>query len=205
VNSPNAAFDNPFATRWVAPGALPFVFPSGSGVMLLVDALRKEDWRGAIVGPHGCGKSTLLATMVPLLGELAWDVEQVVLREGERVLPHRALDGKRGDAKRMVVVDGWEQLRPWTRRRVARRCRRAGWGLLVTCHMPTNIPSLLEIEPDLATAQAIVAKLTDGRKATVPFELLAASFHQHRGNLREVLFELYDWYERCQRNNRNDA
>ena len=56
---------NPFATRHVRPGAIPFHFPAETSAAQLVARLRELNWRGAIVGPHGSGKSTLLVALAP--------------------------------------------------------------------------------------------------------------------------------------------
>ena len=59
--------DNPFSTRYTRPGAIPFRFPPGTSADGLVEQLRRQQWRGAIVGPHGSGKSSLVAALVPPL------------------------------------------------------------------------------------------------------------------------------------------
>ena len=60
--------DNPFSTRRISPGAIPYVLPPGENAYALVDRLRQAGWWGEIVGPHGSGKSTLLATLADALG-----------------------------------------------------------------------------------------------------------------------------------------
>ncbi len=61
--SPLDASDNPFCTRWVRPGAIPFLFPPGENAEELADRLRQAGWWGEITGPHGSGKSALLAAL----------------------------------------------------------------------------------------------------------------------------------------------
>lgn len=64
---------NPFATRYVAPGALPWIPPLQQSLPELAIRFQQElGRRAAIIGPHGSGKSTLLTQLVPLLGELRW-------------------------------------------------------------------------------------------------------------------------------------
>src|SRR5579859_6457327 len=58
---------NPFSTRCVRPGAIPFRFPPGESAATMVDRLERQGWWGQIVGPHGSGKSTLLAALLPEL------------------------------------------------------------------------------------------------------------------------------------------
>ena len=81
---------NPFATRFVRPGAIPYRFANG-----LVGrdraSLRQHDWRGEIVGPHGSGKSTLVQTLIPPLKEAGRDVRLFVCRRVNRDCPLPAL------------------------------------------------------------------------------------------------------------------
>ena len=58
-----SASENPFCTRRISPGAIPYIFPPGENAETLVDRLRQAGWWGEITGPHGSGKSTLLAAL----------------------------------------------------------------------------------------------------------------------------------------------
>jgi hypothetical protein len=83
--------DNPFATCWTRPGALPFHFPHGIDADQLIAKLAGQSWRGAIIGPHGSGKSTLLETLKPALAAAGRSAIQITLRDGQRHLPRAAL------------------------------------------------------------------------------------------------------------------
>ncbi|MBX3423593.1 MAG: hypothetical protein KF752_18710 [Pirellulaceae bacterium] len=61
---------NPFATRYVAPGRLPWVESDGVTLRHLQQQLERLNGRAQILGPHGSGKSTLLSHLVPLLGNV---------------------------------------------------------------------------------------------------------------------------------------
>ncbi len=63
----NSSEHNPFATRHVRPGAIPYRFAPGSAAEGVVERLAAADWQGQIIGPHGSGKSTLLATLLPAI------------------------------------------------------------------------------------------------------------------------------------------
>lgn len=199
---PSADPTNPFATRYTRPGAVPFLFPAGRSAEQLVDELARAGWTGAIVGPHGSGKSTLLAALEPVLARRGRRVLRWTLRDGQSALPRgwwRAV-GDAPDA--LVVVDGYEQLGRWGRWDLTRRCRRRGWGLLVTCHQPVGLPTLYRIENRLEDVARVVGALLAGldanarRMLQVPSDVIAESFHRRGGNCREVLFDLYDWVER---------
>jgi energy-coupling factor transporter ATP-binding protein EcfA2 len=98
-----------------------------------------------------------------------------------------------------IVVDGYEQLR-WLQRTVLKwQCRRRGAGLLVTAHDDLGLPPLWKTETSAELTQRVVAGLLGERGAGWVIEdQVERLFATHRGNLREVLFALYDLYEQRQ-------
>ena len=63
---------NPLATRYVAPGKIPWHSHRGPTLgQLHSKFVGQLHCRAAIVGPHGSGKSTLLEHLVPMLGTIA--------------------------------------------------------------------------------------------------------------------------------------
>src|SRR5437016_5663581 len=78
---------NPFSTRFVRPGALPFRFSAGQTAASLVARLHELHWRAQIVGPHGTGKSTLLAALLPEIEAAGQQVRAIALHDGQRSLP----------------------------------------------------------------------------------------------------------------------
>ena len=73
----HAPRSNPFSTRFVRPGAVPYLFAPGQSADGLVRRLAGFGWRGQIIGPHGSGKSTLLAALAEPLaraGRRSWTV-----------------------------------------------------------------------------------------------------------------------------------
>ena len=197
MNDDSAPVDcgNPFTTRRTRPGAMPFLFPPGCNADTLIAALASGGWRGAIVGPHGSGKSALLATLVPAIEQAGRRVLQTTLHDGQRAMPPGWDDGAAAGEPAVVVVDGYEQLSRWSRSRLARTCRRRDWGLLVTSHAPVGLPIIRQTEPDLDVARQVVAELTRHLSHPIPDAEIAARFEKHRGDLREMLFDLYDYCE----------
>jgi hypothetical protein len=194
--------NNPFASRRVRPGAIPFQFPSGVDAAELVARLARLEWRGAIIGPHGTGKSTLLATLAPELARARRAVRSITLHNGQRRLPQEFVATLQIDRDGLVVVDGYEQLSCWSRRRLQRRCRAVGAGLLVTAHGSTTLPLLFRTAPDLKLAGRIVDRILaapEHRTVAIASADVRRAWTKHGGNLREVLFDLYDVCER-QRN-----
>ncbi|MCP4811033.1 MAG: hypothetical protein GY888_00870 [Planctomycetaceae bacterium] len=185
---------NPFATRWTQPGACPFLFPGEMTIHQLAIQLREQQGWGQIVGPHGSGKSTLLATLVPELERPPCHIACYRLHQGQRQLPVSFQDP---DLRRcnQVIVDGMEQLSRWARYRLKQFCRRTGKGLLVTTHRSLGLPNLLSMQPNLLTAQRIVAFLQRHHDKVISDDDVRHYYPHDTHNLRELLFDLYDLFE----------
>ena len=184
---------NPFATRFVRPGAIRYLFPEGQTEEGLVEKLRTNGWWGEIVGPHGTGKSTLLASLIPALELAGRNIVRFMLSEGERKLPLANAESTDWNGSTQLVIDGYEQLSWWSRSRIKSLCRKRGAGLLVTAHQPMGLPLLATTEPSVELARRVVAQLLAGDK-TLSDEDVAKAFAQQQGNVRETLFALYDLY-----------
>jgi hypothetical protein len=104
-----------------------------------------------------------------------------------------------------VIVDGYEQLSWLERWRLARRCRRAKVGLLVTCHFQTRVPTLIRLAPDLPLVEQLVADLAARASTPVTGSDVVASLGRHGSNVREVFFDLYDRHEGLRRVERTCA
>lgn len=185
---------NPFSTRCVRPGAIPFLFADGTEAGSLLERLRASGWWGQIFGPHGSGKSTLLASLRPLWEAEGRSTVWVELHDGQRRLPRDAAAASLS-AGTQLAIDGYEQLSRWTRAALARQCRRTGCGLIVTAHADAGLPTLWETAPDWATARRLVAHLAPDGSWLPDEPELARLFAGHGGNVREFLFAMYDLYE----------
>ena len=187
--------ENPFSTRHVRPGVVPFLFPGDQTAETLVDRLQKNGWWGQVVGPHGSGKSALLATLLPAVEHSGRCTCLIELHDGQRRLPagfSRTFDLK---PSTLLVVDGYEQLGRFQRFRLKRFCRRGGFGLLVTAHTSVGLPELFRTTAELAVVQRLVEQFQCECTFHVTQSEVAERFSQHAGNVREVLFDLYDLYE----------
>ena len=93
---------NPFASRFIRPGAVAFhvrhlqcgVDDAESLASEIVSILRRSSC-GAIVGPHGSGKSTLIASLHPFLATEFGRVRELVLRDPTQIetIDHRVAVG----------------------------------------------------------------------------------------------------------------
>ncbi len=156
-------WQNPFSTCFTQPGALEFDFAGSGSVAQLVDQLRDQGWWGQIVGAHGTGKSTLLAALAPALRQAGRQLITCALHAGERQLPaEQRTELRECPQQAVLVVDGYEQLRWWTRKRLQWQCRHYSCGLLVTTHRDCHLPTLYQTKPDLQLVQHLVARLQRG-------------------------------------------
>ncbi len=196
----DSAFDwfvdeNPFATRAVRPGAIPYHFSAEGSPTALLAALEQADWWGEIIGPHGSGKSTLLQTLIPQLEAAGRHPRLYTLGRGQKSLPATPADLQSWDADTQVVVDGYEQLGRRNRSLVHSTCRRRGSGLLATAHRSLGLTTLWQTSTSLDLAVELVHELLPSEVDCIRDDDVRSCFQKHAGNLRDVFFELYDLYE----------
>lgn len=194
--APRPAAENPFSASRVRPGAIPYVFPEGEDVDDLVERLSASGWRGQIVGRHGSGKSALLATLIPAVERAGRRPLLIELHDGARRLPVDLARVPDLGPDTLVIVDGYEQLSRWSRWRVNRFCRGRGMGLVVTAHAPVGLPQLFSTSTSVELACRVVDRLFGDGQSPVPAEEVERRFAANQGNVREMLFDLYD---HCQR------
>lgn len=185
---------NPFATSRTRPGAIPFRFPDGQTADGLLAVLESHDWRGQIVGPHGSGKSTLLASLAPLWQHRGRTALSITLHHGQRTLPAAVFAGD-VDSRTQVVIDGYEQLGYWQRRRLRRLYRKTGCGLLVTSHRSVGLPTVYQTCIDQQILTHIINGLASNHTWNADPTLLSRLMASYQGNVREILFHLYDVVE----------
>ncbi|RMF93248.1 MAG: hypothetical protein D6741_13905 [Planctomycetota bacterium] len=187
--------ENPFVARLVRPGAIAYLPPPDVDLEHLIDRFFALQCRGSIVGPHGTGKSAFTAEFARRLTERRKEVVFVELHQAANRLPDRTF--ARAVPGAVMVVDGYEQLSVVVRRSLRAWTRLRGCGLFVTCHRPLGLPVLYRTRPDREQARRIVAHLQQSHEAPSLIEPadVDAAFDRHEGNLREIMFDLYDLYE----------
>lgn len=184
---------NPFCSRNIRPGTLPFYFPDGASLAQLCDRLAACGGRGQIVGPHGSGKSALLAALIAALVAQGRNIVHVELHDGQRTLPRGFWASVDLSQPSVLAIDGCEQLSWWQRHKAFGLARRHGAGLIVTTHRVLNLPLLYRSAPSADVAVHIAAALQGDRPLITEAEVRQA-FASQRGDLREMLFALYDLY-----------
>lgn len=179
---------NPFCSERVQPGAIPFFLPEGQSLPSLLQLLADSGMWGQIIGPHGSGKSALLSHLAQTARALGW-----------RVCAFRSPSVPRFADASNLFADEWESYSAWRRLYLRAVCRRRGVGLLVCAHRDRGFPTLWSTGITLETTRRITDYLLDGWQAERPSDALLNDLYvRHQGNLRLILFSLYDWYESCQ-------
>ena len=188
------ARDNPFATDRV----LRIRYrPQGCTWEELLTRLAYLRYRAAIVGPDGTGKTTLLEDLESRLATLGFTPKPLRLDEAHRRFAPdfaRVFFAQLGP-RDIILLDGAEQMSRWAWWRFRSLSRKAG-GLVITSHRPGLLPTLLEARTTPELLHEIVSDLL-GAQAEAVRHQTRHLFHQHRGNLREVLRELYDCFAEC--------
>lgn len=190
---------NPFATRRTRPGMIPYLFNDQLTAAKLVLRLKQHRWMGQIVGPHGSGKTTLLESLLSICTTELDQVRRITLRKGQRKLPlaSRALKDFRPGT--LLVIDGYEQLGRLSRLWLKWQVRRRQLGLLVTTHTPVSLPLLYRTPSTPQLTHAVVRQLAEAEESGITDADIRSAHDRHSGNLREVLFELYDLFQDRQR------
>lgn len=200
---------NPFCTRFFQPGAIPFFFPPPMTLDKLVERIEScYDPRLAIVGPHGSGKSTLVQHLLdhPQFNKSAQVIGHVRFSAGDTSaerwkLTHRALRKSAAEKPSYLLVDGWEQMDRWLQWWVRWRATRRSARILATSHsLPKHFIKIWGTQVDHPVEQHVLEHILREAASGINRETLVASqawqnSRKKRGqNLRESLFDMYDWY-----------
>ena len=197
---------NPFSTRFIQPGALPYEFFGQTNANALAQRLLSlRSKRGMIVGPHGSGKSTLVQSLFEPISLLAPAARLHPLRfSSDKVTNRIALRERKNWANgSIVILDGYEQLPFWTRMFVEWMVRGKAATLLVTMHKPRlGFELLWQTTTDNRTAEWVIGQLLpeNEREETIVRLMRSpdwtASRMRNGENLRESLFDMYDWWQK---------
>lgn len=182
---------NPFSTRFIRPGSIPYRFAENESAAGLAEKLAAQEWRGCIIGPHGTGKTSLLLALEPEIKRL-----------GKR--PHHVTLGASNSgpwwpsvpwsADTLLIIDGYEQLSLIARAMLRWQCWQTSTGLLVTSHTPVGLPLLVQTEATWELATELVRRLWDSADE-LPWEAIESTWRQHPGDMREFLFGMYHLYQ----------
>ena len=199
---------NPFCTRFVRPGAIPYHFASDdNGLDSLCQSLQVAR-RGLIVGPHGSGKSTLLQSMLPLLRQRFVRVEHLQLLANPYASPWNGLRQKQQNwsvirdsltglsSHDLLIIDGIEQTFTQHRIRLLRPSKHQSPLILGTSHRRLlGLPVLFETSIDrhqiIRLTKQLIRNCPDPVAGLV-HQKLANHDWERTTNLREFWFDCYD-------------
>lgn len=100
----------------------------------------------------------------------------------------------------LLIIDGYEQIRVWQKAHLVIAAARVGCKLLISTHAPT--PGFVTVWQTTMNAEVEAHVLRTMLGADAPIdpqfvmatEAWQASRARHGQNLRESLFDMYDWY-----------
>ncbi len=208
---------NPFCTHFTRPGVIPFYAADhlpADDVFLqaIVDGLSASAC-GAIVGPHGSGKSTLLESLMPLLTKRFSTISRLQLHGCESTsllkrlqhahrLAHQIRTRQNIAAHAidsLIIIDGYEQLLPWTRWQTRSWVRRYSHSILATSHQEVRgFETLMRTrvtEPLIRALTLDLVQRTSPPLVTTLNAELDSRDLSRLSNVRELWFELYDFVQ----------
>ncbi len=192
---------NPFSTRFIQPGAIAYHrFDGGSVAQLAQQFLGLPSKRGSIIGPHGSGKSTLIASLVQEINSQRPDLRIQQLRFSTIESASKSLNNSIRDWSHssIAILDGYEQLKTWSRIKIAWTARIKSIHVLATAHQTIpSFESLWVTSVSETSSQWVVEQLLKdwgGPSHLLKSEEWALSRAKHGQNLRESLFDMYDWW-----------
>ena len=186
-------FQNPFSTRFVQPGAIPWLATDIS-LRAVLFRLYDVDNRAIICGPHGSGKSTILSHLASVAQREGLKVHCLRIRSWIDAIRVMRVFATINPKQSLVSVDSWELLGflGWF------LCQFAdfrGLCVVVTVHERpwwNNWPVLLNTKADDKTFRLLVHELMTkyAESKTIEFSgaMLRDVFQRHSCNLREGFF-----------------
>lgn len=223
---------NPFSTRRIEAGKIPFYFEKESFFTFLGETAPGElenesktaqnsiflnhlyekfvqyHYRAQIIGDHGTGKTSLIFDFCAILVQKGCKINRVSLHDRQRRLPAEfwwqqkrlAENIENGNSSHcsVAVIDGYEQLSFLEKMKVRSIFRQGKAGLLITAHKPAfQIPLLFQTQGTWETLTVILERLFRDQEGIKPpsHDLCRELLDRHQGNIRNVLFDLYDFYE----------
>ena len=182
------------------------------GCQFLADRFERAGVRAQIIGPHGSGKSTLMDALRQAFEERDYSIFSWSLHDRQRFLPadfyaelekflaSLPVKSESGEQKkrrnRVIFLDGFEQLSPWSRFFFRSFCRSRNLGFLLSSHsLVFGLPVLLRAAPSFETLLRVIEYLLDDSPFSPTRSEIKDLFLHNRGNFRSILFDLYDRFE----------
>ncbi|MHC4636845.1 MAG: GTP-binding protein [Planctomycetota bacterium] len=185
------ARENPFSVRNVERIRYR---PLNTSMNELLGRVEQIKYCGCISGPHGSGKTTLLEDVQSHLTKKGGKTLSVFINDSHPLTRPRRIDLITNlTGREIVFIDGADLIDPFTwfflKNRIIKKCT----GLIVTSHRSGLLPSLIECRTSCELLGEIVARLLP-QNEMIRSDLLKQIYHQHSGNIRNCLRQLYDIY-----------
>ncbi len=181
---------------------MPYAFLHGGNIEQTAVRVLASHGCHSVVGPHGTGKSTFVRSLANALEqELDSRVILLQLKSGGHANRALKVSWKTWPAHGAVIIDGFEQIRLWNRWLAIAFCRKHLLPLVVTSHKKMRGCTILwETKIDRQTEQWVLSQLLAKHSPSVVDRILQSeawrsSRIRHKDNLRESLFDMYDWWQ----------
>lgn len=193
---------NPFSTKCFQPGAIEYEFFGKHQWESFAMHCRSRIGCSLIVGPHGTGKSTLLRTLANELIKLDPEIRvETLFLHNDGLSARRFVNSyKAWRSSDIVLLDGFEQLSLIRRLQVSISSRWNRLPVIATSHRSFIGCSVLwRTSIDETTERWVLSKLLANRPPELLSKALGSedwrlSRQKHKQNLRESLFDMYDWW-----------
>src|SRR5262249_43482985 len=133
---------------------------------------------------------TLLQELGDRLEKCGFETVRIRLNAANRLISNELLAQLKAGARAMVLLDGCEQLGPIAWRLFRWQSRRAA-GLIATQHKAGRLPTLFECQTSPQLLIDLVNQLQGSDRHVLPTDAVRL-YHEHDGNIRDVLRALYD-------------
>jgi len=198
---------NPFSTRFIQPGAIEYGFFGKQSIDGLAAAVLAARSPSLICGPHGSGKSTLIASLISEFHRLkgSREIHHVRFSSENRASSAIRCSIKKWSERSVVVLDGYEQISLWSHIWIRWVVVARKLQLIATAHRP--IPGFRVIwrtsVDERSSAWILEQLLVSHSHAVSVHQLLDTEAWResralHGQNMRESLFDMYDWWHQNQ-------
>jgi RecA/RadA recombinase len=185
------AKDNPFASEKVE--QLKFI-PTATSVDKLTQMLPEVGFRCAIAGPHGSGKTTLMLEISNILQAGGHIVKHIFVNDTNPMTTEMRDDLIANlQAGEIVLFDGADLIGRIAWQKLKRSIFKAKAGLIITTHKRGMMDTVAECSTSPQLLKTITNTLLADHE-TLNDQLIDEIYARHNGNIRNCLWQMYDFW-----------